>query len=88
MYQAFIVTSCGYYPVLQNSVPQESKDILESLVEIVKSMRPGAGRTYETSIVEVTDSSTPTSASRVILESISSSIFERNTNEHALHHRL
>lgn len=46
-YQLYVVNeNLGWYPVLNCSNPTEDLKILESLAEIVKSLRPGFNKVY------------------------------------------
>ena len=88
MFQLYVVTGSGYYPLIQGSIPTNDIKILKEIKILVDKIRPGNGRVSETVILECEKSGLPTEESRKKIDWISSEIFRRINDEHASYYRL
>lgn len=60
LYSLYLITHTGHYIAVQGARPTHDIQLLEQLVAIVESIRPGRGKYYELHIARVTEDWQPT----------------------------
>ena len=60
LYSLYLITHTGHFTAVQGARPIHDTQLLEQLVAIVESIRPGRGKYYELHIARVTEDWQPT----------------------------
>lgn len=62
LYSLYLITHTGHFTAVHGARPTHDIQLLEQLVSIVESIRPGRGKYYELHIARVTEDWQPTDA--------------------------
>lgn len=55
IYQLYVITHTGIYPVLNATPPTKDRGLLEKLDDIFRELRPGHGKYYTTIIIPLNE---------------------------------